>query len=373
MASKESENPTLNGFDILSNALTGSGEDRDDFPFKEPDEIELDEEVDDKSTEDIGVDNEDEDSEDIQDTDDSSVDNEDEDNEDDVSDKDDNVDKIDGDVEKEVASFMLERLGDELGIELDEDLEVNSVKDLVEYLKDVVDEASQPQYSSDEVKELDEYVKSGGKLEDFIQANAAVVDLENIDLSSESNQKRVLKEHLKTLGYNDERIKKAIDRYEDAGVLEDEAEDALELLKEHTSKLKEELLKQQKEYSKRVEKQQQEFVQNVEENIENLKEIKGVPVTRKEKKELLDYIFKTDSSGQTQFQKDFDVEALIEAAYFRKMGKDLVLKAKKQGSSDAYKKFHQKLKSSKKRQKQTKQTGEEQFDAMKRLGSLLVG
>jgi len=55
------------------------------------------------------------------------------------------------------------------------------------------------------------------------------------------------------------------------------------------------------------------------------------------------------------------------------MGKNLVLKAKAKGSSDAYKSFHQKLKSSKKRQKSAQRSGEERFDAMNSLGSLLVG
>ena len=375
MAIKNINSPsTLGGFDVLSNALTGGGDSGDnDFPYKDPDDIDLGD-VDDKNIQtdddskdtDVDINKDD----DIDDSDSST--NKDVDKDDDKGDKS-IQDEFDPEVEKEVSSFVMDRLSDELGFDIDKDAGIDSVKDIVDYLKDVVDEASTPEYASDEVKQLDEFVKSGGKLEDFVNSKAAVLDLDKMDISSEGNQKRVLEEHLKSLGYNDDRIKKAVDRYEDAGVLEEEAQDALELLKEHRTKQQDQLLEQQKKYAQHVEKQQQEFVSNVQDNIENLKDIKGVPVSNKEKKELLDYIFKTDSDGQTQFQKEFDTQALIEAAYFRKMGKNLVLKAKQQGSSDAYKNFHQKLKSSKKRQKSAQVPGEKQYDAMKNLGSLLVG
>ena len=42
-----------------------------------------------------------------------------------------------------------------------------------------------------------------------------------------------VRDYLKLSGYSDEQINKKIERYEDADMLEDEAVDAIERLKEH--------------------------------------------------------------------------------------------------------------------------------------------
>jgi hypothetical protein len=70
-------------------------------------------------------------------------------------------------------------------------------------MKDLIDENSTPEYSSDEVKKLDEYVKNGGNFEDYYKASASSVDYNKLDLEDESNQKTVIRDYLKKNGYND--------------------------------------------------------------------------------------------------------------------------------------------------------------------------
>jgi hypothetical protein len=68
----------------------------------------------------------------------------------------------------------------------------------------------------------------------------AEVDLDNIDIEDDENaQKTVIKELLKEKGYNAKQIDKKISKYEDAGLLEDEAEDALEALRDIRAEKKE--------------------------------------------------------------------------------------------------------------------------------------
>lgn len=55
-----------------------------------------------------------------------------------------------------------------------------------------------------------------------------------------------MRELLARKGYSDKQIAKKIERFEDAGVLEDEAKDAVEELQEIVAKEKEELLEQQR-------------------------------------------------------------------------------------------------------------------------------
>jgi hypothetical protein len=217
-------------------------------------------------------------------------------------------------------------------------------------MKGMVDEASKPAYSNDEVEAFDEFVKNGGNLRDFYRtAVEARIDTETVDTESSFDQKRILTEHYNNQGYKEVRINKMIKRYEDAGVLEDEASDALELLKDYNSETKEALLENQKKSAALAEEQQQNFVSTVEDSIKNLDNIRGVKISEKDRKDLVEYILVPDNKGVTQYQRDYmgDIKNLLESAYFTKKGDALISKSKKKGESDAVKNLHDKLKANK--------------------------
>jgi len=115
----------------------------------------------------------------------------------------------------------------------------------VEYIKDVVDENSTPQYADDRIAKLDQYVKNGGKFEDFYQTQQKSMSYDNIDLEDESNQKAAVREFYKLQGMNDEQISRKIERYEDADMLEDEAADAVNYLKAYEQQQQEYMAQQQ--------------------------------------------------------------------------------------------------------------------------------
>ena len=205
------------------------------------------------------------------------------------------------------------------------------------------------------------------------------MDLENLDLTSENVQKNVIRELLTTVnGYKEERVKRTLTRFEDGGILEEQAEDAVELLKEYKEDKQQKLLDGQENYDKEVKLQQQNFYSDVEDSIKDLKEVRGIKISNKDKKELLDYIFKPESDGRTKYQKEYasNVQHLIESAFFTK-DKDkntLVIKAKQSAKSEAYKELHQKIKASKgKRQKSSGGQNEgEVSDTLSKLGHSLI-
>lgn len=263
---------------------------------------------------------------------------------DDVNDEDDN----DGDEEKSTAvSALFDAIAEELGWEFEEDEEKPaSVESLVEYFKNVIQENSTPEYASEEVAEIDEFVRNGGKLEEYFSV-ATDIDYENFDTTIESNQKQIVRMLLTEKGYNDKQINRKIEKYEDAGILEDEAEDALESMKEIEQTKKEQLLEQQKKQNEKMVENQQKFVESVVGEIKGLNDIRGIKIPDKDRKELLAYIFKADANGVTQYQKDFrkSVKNLIESAYFTMKGDTLLSTAKKMGTSSAMKNLKQSLKS----------------------------
>ncbi|QOR56711.1 regulatory protein [uncultured phage cr52_1] len=237
---------------------------------------------------------------------------------------------------------MAEKFGWEMG---DDDEVPSTPEELVDYFQAVIEENSVPQYASEEVEALDNFVKNGGNLRDYFEIDGEL-DLEDFSIEdNEVNQKIILKEFLKEKGYSNKQIDKKLTKYEDAGLLEDEAEDALEALKEIRENKKQQLLKDQENQAREAAKRQQEYFNSVVNEIKGMQDIRGIKIPEKDKKQLLEYIFKPDADGKTQYQKDWSksVKNLLESAYFTMKGDTLLKAAKNEGSSDAISKFKNSL------------------------------
>lgn len=269
---------------------------------------------------------------DTEDTDSNSTDNDDD---DDIDDTRDTV--VEDDETDAAVGAFFDTLSEKLGWETDEEDKPKTAEELVNYFYDVIEENSKPNYASEEIEKLDEFVKNGGNIRDYFSIDAEV-NLEDIDIEdSEDNQKTVIREYLKEKGLNKAQIDKKLTRYEDAGVLEDEAVDALEALKDIREHKKEQLLADQQKAAVEAKKRQQQFFDNVVNEIKGMDSIHGVAIPNKDKKALLDYIFKPDANGVTQYQKDYSksLKNLITSAYFTMKGDTLLSTAQKQGKKDA--------------------------------------
>lgn len=254
-------------------------------------------------------------------------------------------------VEPEISQFVQEKLAEALGWEFGEDEQFNSIEDAVKFMQEVVETNSQPEFANEDLEKLNEYIKNGGDMYDYLSSTKGEVNLEEVDLSNENNQKAVIRELLKEEGYSEDRIKRRIERYEDAGVLEDEATDAKELLAEVREKKSEKLLKEKENEKRAILEEQQKYVQGVEHTVDSLDSVRGIPISDKEKKQLMDYIFKPTADGRTQYQKDYlsDSKNLIESAYFTMKGDAFVKKVQKKANSDAAKNLKKKLSNKSKR------------------------
>lgn len=277
-------------------------------------------------------------------------DNEEEEEEEDNESNDDPDNDIDNnqgeDIESNAVTSFFEALSDKMGWELDEDEEIpQTPEELVEYFKDVIEENSVPQYASEEVEALDNFVKNGGNLRDYFQIDGDL-DLEEINIEdSEVNQKLVIKEFLKEKGFNAKQIEKKLTKYEEAGLLEDEATDALEALRDIKEQKKQELLEAQEKRAKELKKRQQEQFNTVVSELKGMDNIRGIKIPQKDKQALLEYIFKPTADGKTQYQKDYSksVKNLLESAYFTMKGDTLLKAAKSEGSNAAINKFKNSL------------------------------
>jgi hypothetical protein len=257
-----------------------------------------------------------------------------------------------GEVEPEISSYFAEQLISKLGVELnDKDAKFEKLDDVIDLMSQVIEANSVPTYANDEVAEYDKYVRDGGNLKSFYdQVYKDTIDPEKIDLENEKDQKLAIEANLKNLGYKEDRIKKTIGRYEDAEVLKDEATDAIESIKEFQSKKAKTLLATQEKERIETEKRNQEFVDNVVKYVNTLKDIRGIEVDSKTKKEIIDHIFRVTPDGMTQFQKSYASDVaknLVESAYFNKYGDIILSKTSKKATDAALNKVRDKLKASK--------------------------
>ena len=250
--------------------------------------------------------------------------------------------------EGELVTGFFDSLSEKLGWEdLEDEEKPKTVEDLIEYFGNVIEENSKPDYASEEVEALDNFVRQGGDIRKYFQVDQDI-DLDNIDIEDESAQKMVVKQLLKEKGYSAKQIEKKIAKYEDAGLLEDEAEDALESLKEIFDDKKQQLLKEQENKYKEYQRQQRKLYDDVVSEIKGLETIRGIKVPEKDRRALIDYILKPDTDGQTKYQKDYvkgGVKSLIESAYFTMHADKLISAAEAKGRTKAVDKFRNSLKS----------------------------
>lgn len=257
--------------------------------------------------------------------------------------------EIEDNNEENVVTNFFDAMAEKLNWEFEEgEDKPKNVDELINYFQNVIEENSKPEYSSEEVEALDNFVKQGGDLKKYLTIDADL-DLDDIDIEDEANQKLVVKQLLKEKGFSTKKIDKLVSRYEEAGLLEDEAQDALEDLKEIKEERKKQLLEDQKKAYREQLQRQQQFYDNVVSEIKGLKNIRGITVPEKDKKVLMDYILKPDTDGKTKYQKDYakgGVKNLIESAYFTMNADKLIEAAKREGNNSAIDKFRRSLKSS---------------------------
>lgn len=249
--------------------------------------------------------------------------------------------------EKELIDPFVDLFTDELGWDITEEERPKSVKELVDFVQGLVDEGVKNAFASDEVEAINEFVTNGGDITKYINSLKQALDLDTIDVASETNQKELVRQNLINKGYNSDRISRMINRYAEAGTLAEEAEDALELLKEHSEKEKEAMLETQKSIALNEEKARKEFMANITKELDAIDNVRGVKISSKDKKELYESIFKVDRDGTTKYQREYQknlAKNIVESAYLTLFGDNLINSVKKSANTDAVRSLQDKLK-----------------------------
>ena len=197
---------------------------------------------------------------------------------------------------------------------------------------------------SQDGKELLAHLMNGGKVSDFTNAYSGT-DVLGLDITGdkEQNQRAVLTEFLKLRGDSADEIQETLNDYKDLGKLGKQAEKAKNKLAEYHTNQRKQLAAKQKEAKKMQEQKRLEVINTIQDTITDSEEIKGFPLSRKHKKDLVSYMTNanvktTGADGQptyvTQFQADEmeasqDINDFILRAYLRMTSFDLSSTKKK--------------------------------------------
>ena len=253
--------------------------------------------------------------------------------------------------EAQQVGLLFDAIGESFGWNMDDIKEEDrplTVDDLTNYVSEVVEQNSVPQYADERIKLLDEYVKNGGKFEDFYGKQQQSLSYDNMDMEDEDNQKAVVSELLRYSGYTDDQIKNKISRYEDADMLEEESADALDRLKQIKQHELEMAQQQQAAYLQQQEEQSKQFYNDCMNQIKSLSSIRGVQIPKEDRAKLADYIFNVDQNGISKFQRDYNnkdnfINNLITTAYITMKGDSFISTAKRDGESSATEKLRKML------------------------------
>lgn len=193
-----------------------------------------------------------------------------------------------------------------------------------------------------EGRALLKHLINGGEVGSFVNQYSQV-GFDKVDIKNSNNQKYVLSEFMKLRGDNTQEITENIELYEDNGILAKKAQVAQQKLVAFQEKQKQEFAERQRLAAEEKERTRGEVISNIQDTIANSEEIKGVPLSKKAKKELLSYMTVptveiNDPSGGvqyvTQFQADEmqssnNIDEFILKAYLRMTDYDLSSAKKK--------------------------------------------
>lgn len=85
------------------------------------------------------------------------------------------------------VGVFFDAFAEALNWDVEEDEKPQSIDDLIQYIEDVVDQNSTPQYADERIAQLDQYVKNGGKFEDFYNNMSERMSYDNLDMEDEAN------------------------------------------------------------------------------------------------------------------------------------------------------------------------------------------
>jgi hypothetical protein len=184
-------------------------------------------------------------------------------------------------------------------------------------------------FANSEMERLNELVSKGADPKDAFNALFTALDYDNVDVSDTKVAKDIVRRYYKeTTAYSDSKIEKTIKRLEDLDELEEEAKEGIDILKQADAKKDKDLEAELERQQEAQIAERQKVLDTKKQSIREAKEIAGYKNDNTLSGNFIDYLFKPDDEGKTEYQKfveknpNWDIEAAMFA--FKKMNKQKI-------------------------------------------------
>ena len=172
------------------------------------------------------------------------------------------------------------------GYEWDEETFGEALQVLVDNVREKLEEDVRGQYQDKLGENVIKFLENGGDYKQFAQLAQEQNKIEELNLSSESGQKAIVKKYYSdVLKWSETRVEKHIDRLFNDGDLEEEATELKSKFDEYYQDRQNELVEQQEKFRKQQELQ----IQKQKENFQNSLKTKGIK--DKELNDLVDFVY----------------------------------------------------------------------------------
>lgn len=198
----------------------------------------------------------------------------------------------------------------------------------------------------DEGRMFLEYLEKGGDPKKYIESVSVPLDIASLDLDSEADQERVLREYLKTQDYTSAEIDETINDYKDSLLLDKQSKVAAKKLEKTFEKRTELLLKEQEAQAEYAREQYNANINMISNTIDSSDNLAGLELTKSEKDTFRKYLLVRDKDGLTAYERELQedpVKTSLELAYLKFKKYDFA-SAKKAGETQANKNLIWKLK-----------------------------
>lgn len=190
----------------------------------------------------------------------------------------------------------------------------------------IYNEVSKPQYASDEVALLNEWIESGGTVEEFYQQVIPpdTPDYENLDMEDLGTQKWLVYQYHKTMNphLSEKKLMRLVEDSEEEGTLEEEAYAYQEEFIQAEQESRQQILQEKQNEQRRIYEEQQRAIHQTVNYIRSATpEQLGVDLTKAQREKLIEFGFSRDPrTGLTPYeqklQKDPSINLRIMAAVF---------------------------------------------------------
>lgn len=167
-------------------------------------------------------------------------------------------------------------------------------------------------FVNDDIKQMNEYVRNGGKMEDFIQASLESQNVASVDLTGQDAQRQLVTRSLRDLSnFTEAQITRYLSMMSDEVLAQEAAEAKTKLQEDYEQRLQQ----MQQETAQQRKTQQEARQQQIDQAVSFVKkgnvQAIGHTLVPAEREKFLQWAFQADQEGATGWDKAFQADPTL--------------------------------------------------------------